>query len=88
MWASSHSEVMAFFPESCMKKGKWWLVICYYKQPYKNPCVSFIKLKQSVKDSLCYSELIYIHFRPNKLTILQELWIFFACIMTLRKAGT
>ena len=66
MWASSHSEVLAFFPESCMKEGKWWLAICYYKQPHKNPCVSSIKLKQSIKDSLCYSELIYIHFRPNE----------------------
>ena len=57
--ASRHSKVMAFFPESYMKKGKWWSVICNYKQPCTNPCVSSMKLKQSIKDSLCYSESIY-----------------------------
>ena len=64
---------MALFPESCIKKGKRWLVICNYKQSYKSPCVSSMKLKRSIKDSLCYSESIYVHFRPNKRT-LQELW--------------
>ena len=62
-----HSTVMAFFPESCMKKGKWWSAICNYKQSYKSPCVSSMKLKQNIKDSLYYSELIYIHFRPKNL---------------------
>ena len=75
--------VMAFFPESCMKKGKRWSAICNYKQSYKSPCVSSMKLKRSTKDSLCYSESIYVHFRPSKST-LQELWTF-ACIMTSRK---
>ena len=46
---------------------------------YKSLCVS-MKLKESIKDSLCYSESIYVHFRLNKCT-LQELWIF-TCIMT------
>ena len=55
-----------------------------YKQPYKSPCVSSMKLKRRIKDSLCYSESIYVHFRPNKPT-LQELWTF-ACVMTSRKA--
>ena len=51
---------------------------------YKSPCVSSMKLKRRIKDSLCYSESIYVHFRPNKPT-LQELWTF-AFVMTSRKA--
>ena len=46
-----------------------------------------MKLKQSIKDSQCYSVLTCVHFRPNKY-ILQEMWIFLAYVMTLRKAGT
>ena len=46
-----------------------------------------MKLKQSIKDSQCYSVLICVHFRPNKY-MLQEMWIFLAYVMTLRKAGT
>ena len=53
-------------------------------QSYKSPCVSSMKLKRSIKDSLCYSESIYVHFRPNKPT-LQELWSF-ACVMTSRQS--
>ena len=51
-----------------MKTEKWWPVIWNYKQPYNNPCVSSMKLKQSVKfnDLPYYSELIYVRFRPNK----------------------
>ena len=82
--ACRHSKVTAFLPVSCMKKGKWWSAICNYKQSYKSPCVSSMKLKQSIKDSLCYSESICVHFRPNKPT-LQELWTF-ACVITSRKA--
>ena len=82
--ACRHSKVMAFFSEACMKKGKWWWAICNYKQPYKSSCVSSMKLKRRIKYSLCYSESIYVHFRPNKPT-LQELWTF-ACVMTSRKA--
>ena len=83
---SRHSKVMAFFPESCIKKGKWWSAVCIYKQPYKNPraCVSSMKLKRSIKNSLFYSESICVHFKWNK-HILQELWIF-VCATTLRKA--
>ena len=65
--ASSHSKVMAFFLESCMKKGKWWTAICNYKQPYKNPCVSSTKLIQGIKYSLCYSESI--------MHILDQFWM-------------
>ena len=43
-----------------------------------------MKLKQSIRDLLCYSESIYVHFRPNNRT-LQELWTF-AWVMTSRKA--
>ena len=43
-----------------------------------NLCVSSTKLKQTMKGSLCYSKSIYIHLRLNR-SILQELWIFFAC---------
>ena len=57
-----------------------------YKQSYKCPCASSMKLKRSIKDSICYSESIYVHFRPNKPT-LQELWTF-ACVMTSRKLST
>ena len=59
------------FPESCMKKEKWWPAICNYKQPFKIPCVPSMKSKQSVIDLLCYSILNYVHFRPNK-PMLQE----------------
>ena len=72
---------MTFLPESCMKKWKWWSAICNYKQPYKSLCVSSTKLRQTMKGSLCYSESIYVEFRLNK-SILQELWIFFACMYT------
>ena len=72
---------MTFLPESCMKKGKWWSATCNYKQLYKSLCVSSTKLKQLMKGSLCYSESIYVQFRLNK-SILQELWIFFACMYT------
>ena len=34
-----------------------------------------------MKGSLRYSESIYVHFRLNK-AILQEFWIFFACVYT------
>ena len=34
-----------------------------------------------MKGSLCYSESTYVQFRLNK-CILQELWIFFACMYT------
>ena len=44
-----------------------------------------MKLKQNIKDSLCYSESIYVHFRPNNPT-LQELWTFACITMTSRKA--
>ena len=66
IYASRHSKVMAFFPESCMKKGKWWPAICNYKQPYKNLCASSTKLKQSWKDSLCYSKSINVHFQAKQ----------------------
>ena len=33
---------------------------CNYKQLYKDPCVSSIKLKQTMKGLLCYSKLIYV----------------------------
>ena len=46
-----------------------------------NPCVSSTKFKQTMKGSLRYSESIYVHFGLNK-AILQELWIFFACVYT------
>ena len=72
---------MTHFPESCMKKGKWWSAICNYKQLYNNPCISSAKLKQTMKGSLCYNESIYVHFRLIK-SILQELQIFFACVYT------
>ena len=75
----SYSKIMTLFPESCMKKGKWWSVVSNYKQLYKNPCVTSTQLKQIVNGSLCYSETIYIHFSPNK-SILKELWMFFACV--------
>ena len=81
--ACRYSKVIAFFPESCMKKGKSQSTICNYKQSYKCPCVSSMQLKQSIKDSICYSESVYVHFRPNNPT-LQELWTF-ACVMTSRK---
>ena len=41
-----------------------------------NLCVSSMKLKQSRKDTLCYSKSIDVHFRPNK----PILWIFFVCV--------
>ena len=75
----SYSKVMTIFQESCMKKGKWWLVICNYKQLYKYPCISSTELKQIMKGSPCYSESIYVHFSLNK-SIWKELWIFFAYV--------
>ena len=63
---SSHSKVITFLPESCMKKGKWRSAICNYKQLDKNLCVSFTKLKQTTKGSLCYSESIYVQYRQYK----------------------
>ena len=76
---------MTFLPESCMKKWKWWSAICNYKQLYKSLCVSFTKLRQTMKGSLCYSELIYVQFRLNK-SILQELWsLLCVYVATLRK---
>ena len=70
--------------ESHMKKGKWLPAISNYKQAYKNLCISSTKCKQTGKGSLCYSKLIYVHFRPNK-SMLQELRILFTCISTLEK---
>ena len=64
-----------------MKKGKWRSEIYNYKQLYKNPCVSSTKVKQTMKGSLCYSESIYVHFKLSE-SILQEQWIFFACVYT------
>ena len=49
-----------------MHEEKETVIICNYKQPHKSICVSSMKLKQSIKDSTCYSESIYVHFRPNK----------------------
>ena len=72
------------FPELCMKKGKWLLAICNYKQPYKNPVFS-TKFKLSRNDSLCYSKSIDVYFKPNKFILLER--IFFVCVMTLTKAG-
>ena len=72
------------FPESYVKKGKWRSEIYSYKQLYKNPCVSSTKVKQTMKGILCYSESIYVHFKLSE-SLLQELWIFFASIYTLRK---
>ena len=43
-----------------------------------------MKLKRNLEDSLCYSESIYVHFRPSK-PISQELWIF-ACVSDIKKA--
>ena len=40
-----------------------------------------------MKSSLHYSESIYAHFRLNK-AILQELWIFFACVYTKKMSTT
>ena len=74
--ATRHSKVVVFFPESCMKKGQWRPVICNYKQPHKNPCVSSMKIEQNVKDSLCYNETIYVHLN-------QDLWIFFVYVEAL-----
>ena len=41
-----------------------------------------------MKGSLHYSESIYVHFRLNKAIILQELWIFFACVYTKKMSTT
>ena len=43
------------------------------KRPLRRLCVSPMKLKPSLKDSLCYSELIYVSFNLNKLMPL-HLW--------------
>ena len=50
------------------------MIVCdmQLKTAYKSPCVSSMKLKRSIKDSLCYSESICVHFRPSK-PISQEL---------------
>ena len=40
--------------------------------PIKVP-FSSMKLKQSIKDSLCYSELLYAHFRPDNPTLQEPL---------------
>ena len=62
------------------------MIVCdmQLKTAYKSPCVSSMKLKRSIKDSLCYSESIYVHFRPSK-PISQELWIF-ACVSDIKKS--
>ena len=62
------------------------MIVCdmQIKTTYKSPCVSSMKLKRSIKDSLCYSESICIHFKPSKPTS-QELWIF-ACISDIKKS--
>ena len=57
--------------------------LCNYKQPYNNLSVSSMKLEKIH----CYSESINVHFRPSK-RMVHELSIFFACIMTLKKAET
>ena len=72
---------MTLFPESCVKKRKWRSEKYNYKQLYKNPCVSSTKVKQIMKGSLCYSESIYVHFKLSE-SILQEVWIYFACVYT------
>ena len=41
-----------------------------------------------MKGSLRYSESIYVHSRLNKAIILQELWIFFACVYTKKMSTT
>ena len=38
------------------------------KRPHRRLCVSFMKFKPSLKDSLCYSKSIYISFNLNNLT--------------------
>ena len=70
------------FPESCIKKGKWWSIT---NSSYKNLCVSSTKLKRTMKGSLCYSESIYLKLKKS---ILQELWIFFACVYTKNMSTT
>ena len=44
-----------------------------YKWPHRRLCVSPMKLKLSLTDSLCYSESIYVSFNLNKLMPL-HLW--------------
>ena len=52
------------------EKRKWRLAIYNYKQPHTNPSVSSMKLKQRIKDSLCYTESIY----EEKLSITTVAW--------------
>ena len=50
------------------KEGKY-----NYKPPHNNLCVSSVKLKQTVNDSLYHSKSVYVDFKPAKPTR-QELW--------------
>ena len=70
-----------------MKKGKWQLAIYNYKQPYKNLCFYYEAQAQFRSFIVIVNRLMYIIGQSN-VQWLQDLQIFFACITTLRKAGT
>ena len=70
--SSWYKEVMEYFLLPCkMKLNATATNNC--KRPHRRLCVSPMKLKPSSKDSLCYSESIYVSFNLNKLTPL-HLW--------------
>ena len=77
-----------------MRTSIWHTNLCQINTPFftvqlcDDPCVSSTKLKQTMKGSLRYSESIYVHFRLNKAIMLQELWIFFACVYTKKMSTT
>ena len=66
LYSSWYKEVTEYFLLPCkMKLNATATNNC--KRPHRRLCVSPMKLKPSLKDSLCYSESIYVSFNLNKL---------------------
>ena len=72
--SSWYTEDMDHFLLPCkMKQNRCYCHGYNYKRPHRRLCVSPMKLKLSLTDSLCYSESIYVSFNLNKLMPL-HLW--------------
>ena len=62
---------MVSFLQTC-KMAAGGIFTYNYKWPHNNLGISPMKMKLGSKDSLCYSESIYIHFEPRP-QVYQEL---------------
>ena len=70
---------MVTFLQTCKSNWNYRLrnLTYVYKWPHYNHCVPYMEFKWRLKDSLCYSELIYVSFKLNKAILPELLTLFY-----------